>query len=486
MIGLGWAMLACLPHCPAADSTDLNIVLIFTDNEGAWTLGCYGNPDIQTPNIDRLAAEGVRFTRAYANNPVCSPNRATLLTGLMPSQHGVHCFLTAGPPQVGDGAYCTIREFPSLPKMLKARGYACGMIGKWHLGANMTPQEGFDDAWVTMPHGATSTFFDADVIENGSIRKEPEHLTQFWTKRALQFLDANAGRRFFLYLPYNGPYGLGNAQLKDNDRIPHMKDYAGNPMKSFPRSSPHPWLFNNRDYINNEVCMQRYAAEMTTLDDGVGAILRKLDALGIAEKTLVVFAGDNGWSGGQQHLWGMGDHTRPLSAFDSTMQVPLIYRHKGHIPAGITCEQMVSHLDFLPTFLDYAGIPQPPRASQPQLPGRSYAAALRGKRLPDWSNTIYYEFETLRCIRTSTAKWIERRGEEIDELYDLIADPDEEHNLAADPAHAGLRAALKRQLDGFFDRYATPEFDLWKGGRSKAKLISGSKEPAPKEGSGRR
>src|SRR6186713_1543259 len=94
-----------------------NLVFILTDNQGAWTLGCYGNKDIKSPNIDRLASEGTRFAHAFANNPVCSPNRATLLTGLLPSQHGVHCYLGAGFPQMGEGAYCTIAEFPTLPKI---------------------------------------------------------------------------------------------------------------------------------------------------------------------------------------------------------------------------------------------------------------------------------------------------------------------------------------------------------------------------------
>src|SRR5262245_51495855 len=111
-----------------------NLVLILTDNQGAWTLGCYGNPDIRTPHIDRLAKEGTLFTRCFSSNAVCSPTRATLLTGLVPSQHGVHSYLRAGFPQVGPGAYCTIREFQTLPRILAGEGYACGLSGKWHLG----------------------------------------------------------------------------------------------------------------------------------------------------------------------------------------------------------------------------------------------------------------------------------------------------------------------------------------------------------------
>src|SRR6476619_2015182 len=122
------AFLLLAPLATAADRPP-NLVFILTDNQGAWTLGCYGNPDIRTPNIDRLAKEGIRFTRAFASNPVCSPTRATYLTGLIPSQHGVHSYLGGERPnaQVGPEAYCTIREFASLPKILSAAGYVCGL-----------------------------------------------------------------------------------------------------------------------------------------------------------------------------------------------------------------------------------------------------------------------------------------------------------------------------------------------------------------------
>ena len=118
-----------------------NIIFIMTDNQGAWTLGCHGNPDIRTPNIDQLADGGIRFSNAYCVNSVCSPSRATFFTGLTPSQHGVHSYLGGEKPdsQMGPDAYCTIREFANLPRILSDTGYDCGLSGKWHLGDSMTP-----------------------------------------------------------------------------------------------------------------------------------------------------------------------------------------------------------------------------------------------------------------------------------------------------------------------------------------------------------
>ncbi|MCA9134543.1 MAG: sulfatase-like hydrolase/transferase, partial [Planctomycetales bacterium] len=132
----------------AADGpSKTNVVFILTDNQGAWTLGCYGNPDIRTPHIDRLASEGMRFTRALSSNPVCSPTRATYLTGLIPSQHGLHSFLDPK-YMMGPEAYNTLDEFTSLGEILRDEGYVCGLSGKWHLGDNMKPSEGFS-SWIT-------------------------------------------------------------------------------------------------------------------------------------------------------------------------------------------------------------------------------------------------------------------------------------------------------------------------------------------------
>ena len=449
-----------------ADAPRPNVVFILTDNQAPWSLGCYGNPDIRTPHIDRLARDGTRFTRCYSSNAVCSPTRATYLTGLLPSQHGVHSYLRAGGDQTGPKARSTIAEFRALPQVLADAGYACGLAGKWHLGGNLTPQAGFTD-WVTMPHGHTTTFYDAEVIEGGKVRKEPTYLTDFWTDHAVRFIGRNKDRPFFLYLAYNGPYGLGPS-LRHPARNRHAAYYADKELKSFPRTDPHPWLAANNQFLNDVGAMRRYAAEVSGVDDGVGRVLAALQGHGLDERTVVVFAADQGWCGGQHGVWGMGDHTRPLGAFDEMMHVPLIWRHPKAVPAGKTSDLLVSNYDFLPTVLDYLGLKDRAPAG-PAPPGRSYAGVLRGQKV-EWGDAVFFEFENVRAVRTADRKYVRRFPAGPNELYDLTADPGERENLADRPAHAGTRDRLAKRLDEFFDRYADPKYDLRRGGGSKTPL----------------
>lgn len=443
----------------------VNLVFILTDNQGAWTLGCYGNPDIRTPHIDKLAAEGIRFTRALSSNPVCSPTRATFLTGLIPSQHGVHSFLD---PKFMMGPYAcnTLQEFTSLGEILRDAGYTCGLSGKWHLGANMTPSEGFT-TWTTKPDGSTREFYDQEIIEDGKLRNEAGYTTDLWTRKGVEFIQRNKDRPFFLYLAYNGPYSLGKLMLnKAKNR--HAAYYADKPLHSFPRDAMHPWQFDNKAFHNTDAARRRMAAECSGVDDGVGEIMAALKANGLDENTLVVYSSDQGWMGGQNGLWGMGDHTRPIGAHELMMQIPLIFRQPGQIPAAQTCDALVSNYDFLPGVLGHLGLagkmPQKPRS-----PGRDFSPALRGRKLANWDNTAFYEMETTRAIRTGRWKYVARFPNGPFELYDMQTDPQERFNQHGQPGTGDIQAGLARQLDTFFTTFADPRYDIWKGGGSKAK-----------------
>ena len=196
-----------------------------------------------------------------------------------------------------------------------------------------------------------------------------------------------------------------------------------------------------------------------------------LERLGLEENTLVIFTADQGSAGGQHGLWGMGDHTRPLHAFDGTMHIPLIARQPGSIPAERTSDILTSNYDLLPTVLDYLKLADKLPA-KPALPGRSYARVLRGEAAADWKNEVFYEFENVRAIRTPQWKYVERIHQRPNELYNLAADPDEHHNLYGQPEHERTLLSLRRRLHRFFDEHADPKWDLWHGGRSKTDIFT--------------
>lgn len=455
-------------HGQAAGARKPNLVFILTDNQGAWTLGAYGNPDIRTPHIDQLAGEGMKFTHALSSNPVCSPTRATFLTGLIPSQHGVHSFIEPK-TMMGPEAYNTLQEFTSLGEILHEAGYACGLSGKWHLGENLKPSEGFQEMWITKPDGSTQEFYNQKIIEDGRVRVEEGYTTDLWTRRGVKFIEANKDRPFFLFLAYNGPYSLGRL-MSQPARNRHAAYYADKELFSFPRDAMHPWQHHNKTFHNTPEARRRMAAEVSGVDDGVGEVMATLKRLGLEEDTLVVYASDQGWMGGQNGLWGMGDHTRPVGAFELMMQIPFIFRHTGQIPAGRTSDLLVSNYDFLPSVLGYLGLAdQMPQV--PKSPGRDFSPVLRGRQVA-WDNTVFYEMETCRAVRGERWKYVERHPSGPHELYDMQADPQERFNLYGQPGLEKTREEMAEKLHAFFAKYADPQYDVWKGGRSKARLVS--------------
>jgi arylsulfatase A-like enzyme len=444
-----------------------NVVFILTDNQGAWTLGCYGNPDIRTPHIDRLASEGMKFTRALSSNPVCSPTRATFLTGLIPSQHGLHSFIE---PRfmMGPEAFNMLGDFTSLGEVLSEVGYTCGLSGKWHLGGNMQPSEGFS-FWVTKPDGSTREFYDQQVIEDGKLRVEPGYTTELWTRRGIEFIEANKARPFFLYLAYNGPYSLGKLMLNPS-RNRHADYYRGKPFPSFPREAMHPWQHHNKEFHNTQAAIERMACEVSGVDDGVGEIIATLQRLGLEQDTLVIYAADQGWMGGQNGMWGMGDHFRPIGAHEMMMRIPFLWRQPGRIAPASTCDSLVSNYDFLPSLLSYLGL-KDKLPQQPKLPGRDFSPALLGQPLSDWDNRVFYEMEGTRAIRTDRWKYVARHPADPFELYDMQADPQERFNAYGQPGTEQTRTDLAQQLEAFFATYADPRYDVWQAGESRTKRL---------------
>lgn len=183
-----------------------------------------------------------------------------------------------------------------------------------------------------------------------------------------------------------------------------------------------------------------------------------------------MFLGDQGLAGGHSGFWGMGDHARPLAAFDWTTWIPMIFRQKGRMPAGARSDHLVSNYDVLPTLLEYLGLDSK-RPTKPPLPGRSFAATLEGHDT-DWDDTVFFEVENVRSIRTAEWKYIDRIHQKPNALYHLETDPGERMNLFGAPEHGSIQQQLKERLNAYFDRYAEPRWNLWKGGASKTDIIT--------------
>ena len=351
-----------------------NIVIIMTDNQSPSLLGTYGNSEIRTPSIDRLAEEGLKFNRAFSVSGVCSPTRATFLTGLLPSQHGVHNALpdrSRGGGKLMPESWSAIQEFTNLPEALADLGYVTGLVGKFHLGTHESPQLGFD-YWVTFGSGHTMDFYGTEIFDNGSVYTETGHMTDLWTRKAEAFIAKQSlDRPFFLFLSYNGPYMLPPVVLKE-PRNAHVEYYRAAP-PSMPQEPMHPNLMNMASRnkpspvlfrvgfggwphlmtINNPQAMINLASEMSTVDDGIGRVMSTLKRHGFDSNTLVVFTSDQGSLYGQHGLWGNTSAWWPPTTYDENMRVPLIFRHPGRIDPGEETDLMVNQFDFLPTILDY-------------------------------------------------------------------------------------------------------------------------------------
>jgi len=261
-----WALGACGGLARSAEPT--NVLLIMTDDQGAWSLGCYGDSDAATPTIDTLASEGVRFTRAFATSPVCSPSRATYYTGRIPSQHGIHDWIKH--ENDGPRARFCLPDEVLLSAVLKANGYTCGLSGKWHLGDNGTRPPSYD-FWFAMPTGG-SAYQDAEMYWQGRKIRTEGYLTDRITDKAIEFLDTAGDGPFFLNVQYNAPHSpyTGHpAELLDL--------YRDSSFESIPRLPAHPWSIRTPAQLANRDNLVAYFAACTGVDRGVARILERLE-----------------------------------------------------------------------------------------------------------------------------------------------------------------------------------------------------------------
>lgn len=452
-----------------------NIVFILSDDQGPWALGCAGNQEIRTPHLDRLAAEGMRFSSFFCTSPVCSPARASLLTGRIPSQHGIHDWIRGG--NVGERPIEYLAGQTAYTELLADSGYTCGLSGKWHLGDSLKPQKGFTHWYVHQQGG--SAYYDAPMIRDGELIDEPDYLTDVITDDALQFLDSRqVDQPFYLGVHYTAPH----SPWIDSHPQEFVEMYDDCPFDSCPQEPKHPWSIATAPWSDNQrENLKGYFAAVTAMDHNIGRILDKLEEMGVRERTLICFMSDNGFNCGHHGIWGKGNGTFPFNMFDTSVKVPAIFSHPGRIPLGHVCDELISGYDFMPTLLEYVGGLEHPEASN--LPGRSFLPLLLGEEGAGREDVVIYdEYGPVRMIRTREWKYVHRYPYGPQELYHLTADPDERNNLIDAPEAEEQRRSMKERLDSWFVSYADP----YRDGTREAVTGFGQLELAGPGGQGRK
>jgi len=481
-----------LPSLADIDITALmkktNVVLIYVDNQPAKMLGCAGNDEIHTPNLDMLASDGIRFSEAYCPNAMCSPCRASVLTGLMPSQHGVHTWLDDGAIESWPQGWNALDEFATLPELLANDGYDTALVGKYHLGIADEPQNGFKH-WVTFQVGHVQSFYNNTMIDNGDCFTYDGHSVDFFTQRAVDYIE---GRRnipdepFFMFLTYPAPYGHWPS-IKGEPENKFGELYRDTPFLSVPREGisdelidwvlirnekgPQDDFQDYRDFLripNDLPTLRNYYSQMSVVDEGVGRVISALEQSGQLEDTLVIYTSDHGMSLGEHGFWGHGEDTWPSNTHREANNIPLIVKAPGTAERGRVDDRLVGTTDIFATVLDYVGVDIPDVSLRP---ARSLRPVLENKPT-DWDNAVFMEQEETRAIRTQEWLFMKRFGPTSfdfkNELYDLTRDPGERKNRAEDPAFQETVEMLSVRIDEFFDTHSAARWNLWEGGIVKS------------------
>ena len=466
-----------LASCTRTRARRPNIIYIMTDDQTVGEMSCAGNKILKTPNMDRLANEGVRFANCFVTNSLCAPSRATALTGCYSHINGVR-----GNSEAKDAPKELIKpSVPTYPQLLQKAGYNTGIVGKWHLSDE---PKGFNYHCILPGQGE---YFDPDFIDNGTRRKLPGYCTDITTELALNFLRKNVDNPFLLVYQHKAPHrpfkpAPRHAKLFDDIELPYPStfddDYAtrrlakeaedmrfdislaGDYKSEIPQGlSPEA----RKKWIFQRFVKDHYRATYG-VDENLGRVLEFLDQNRLAEDTLILYTSDNGYFLGE-HGW-----YDKRFMYEPSLRVPLLVRYPRLGVHGRVEDHMVQNIDFAPTILDLAGVPVPPA-----MQGRSLRPLLEGKPPADWRRSIYYVYfenswllhgkgkdamsdpsfayftahrvSPHRGVRTERYKLIQYYSEgEYWELFDLQKDPDELKNLYGDPAYGSITADLKQEL----------------------------------------
>ncbi|MEM9479421.1 MAG: sulfatase [Verrucomicrobiota bacterium] len=450
-------LLACIPPALAADKP--NIILILADDHRYDCVGVAGHPWIETPHLDRMAEEGVYFPKAIVTTSLCSPSRASILTGLYTHNH-----------QVSDNYNPVDPDLLFFPQLLQKEGYETAFIGKWHMGDVDDPQRGFDH-WAAFKGQGTywpdgrgtlrevpQTSYDGFNI-NGERVPQKGYITDELTDYATDWLtNRQTEKPYFLYVSHKGVHSdfvpadrhLGRYTDKPFPEPPTMADteenYGTRPrwLKD-QRNSRHGMEFGyNLDNFDVKAYYRRYCEAVLALDDSVGGILKWLEENDELENTLVVYMGDNGFQ--------FGDHglIDKRVAYGSSIRVPLLALCPSLFSPGTVVERTVANIDIAPTLLEAAGV-----AAPENMDGVSFLPLAKGEEIPFREEVLYEYFwepnypqtPTMHALVTDDYKYIRYHGVwDTDELFDLQKDPYETTNLAGDPAQESRVIEMNARL----------------------------------------
>ncbi|MCC6683309.1 MAG: sulfatase-like hydrolase/transferase [Phycisphaeraceae bacterium] len=425
-----------------------NILFIMADDQPTWTFGAMNPVNTHTPNLDRLASEGVLIRNSYATAGLCSPTRASVLTGRYSSEVGVGDLV-----ERSDGL---TEGIATWPRVLRDAGYHTALVGKWHLGMkqpkDMPTANGYEHFAGFLDYGRVSR--DPTVLIDGKpVTFQGQYTSDVLTDLAIEYVDKFKDGQFAISLHYWAPHP--NHALPEgfvlpyDDRtwLPMMEDdfapWQGNDIQ-LPNAD-----FPNLDKPRVDRMIREFYASVHSIDRNLGRLMQHLDEMGLAENTIVIYTSDQGFMVGHHGLWSKGpgwwittDHRDPNNVytdifenqpgpvrqnlFEDTIRVPGIVRWPAGLKAGTQTDALFSQIDWFPTILAMTGTQAPDDAV---LRGHNFLPIMRGERVA-WADTIFAQHQQLRSFQN--AKWkLVRDFAEIDrdELYDLQADPDETHNL---------------------------------------------------------
>ena len=447
LLALAFAILCASPR-PASTQTTRrpNIIFIMADDLGYGNLGVYGQKLVKTPNLDRLAAEGIRFTQYYAGSTVCAPSRSVLMTGL----HTGHTYIR------GNSKDNFRPEDMTVAEVLKRAGYRTGLIGKWGLGhegsTGVPTRQGFDYFYGYLDQTHAHNYYPTFLLRNeervrlrnvvpnegpvgqGMASEKIDYSHDLMAAEALDFIDREARAPFFLYLAFTLPHANNEAREKGME-VPELGDYAARDW-----TPPH----------------QGFAAMMARLDRDVGRVLARLKERGIDRETIVFFTSDNGPHREGGHDPNFFDSNGPLRGikrdlYEGGIRVPMIVRWPGRIKPGQVSNHVWAHWDFMPTAAEIAGA-----AAPRQIDGVSMLPALFGRRAPE-HKFLYWEFHeggSKQAVRMGDWKAVRLTPGAPLELYNLKTDIGEQNNLASQ------QPKIVAQIEDYL-RTARSESAIW-------------------------